>query len=190
MMIARYKRIVNLCRAANGCASHCIKRSAKIKKATFPFNRQHVFPKYDEENDGGRCWNRKSNDEDDRVLLHQKNSNFHVLIGQEPTCDSQKQQVAGRKTCIHIIWCLVNSFGLNKTDALLAQIEFGGVLRELLKKRRPEIPEYLKNFKSTTRKFLPKLLQHPKFSVKEHWFISRKTSGAPPRCFGAWSENR
>ena len=125
------------------------------------------------------------------VLLHQKNSNFHVLMGQEPTCDCQKQQVAGKTTCIHIIWCFVNIFGLDKTDPLLAQIECDdGVLRELLKKRQPEIPEHLKNFKSTTRKFHPKLLQHPKFSVEQHWFISTKISGAPARCSGCMNRRQ
>ena len=44
-----------------------------------------------------------SSEEEVRVLLRQRNRNFHVLIGQEPTCDCQKQQMSSKKTCIHII---------------------------------------------------------------------------------------
>ena len=99
--------------------------------------------------------------------------------------------MSSKKTCIHIIWCLVNIFGLNKTDPLLAQIEFDYViLRELFEKRPPEIPEHLKNYKSTARTFHPKLLEHPKFSIVQHWFISRKTSGAPHRCSGCMKRKK
>ena len=80
---------------------------------------------------------------------------------------------------------------MDKTDPLFAQIEFDDViLRELFEKRPPEIPEHLKNFKSTARTCHPKLLELPKFSTEQHWFISRKTIGAPSRCSGCMKRKK
>ena len=94
--------------------------------------------------------------------------------------------MAGKKTCCHIIWCLMNIYCLDKNDPRLAQVEFeDNVFHDSVLKTPSEIPEHLKTFSSIkARVFCKQLEVHDKFNPEQEWFLTRKTMGKPARCSG------
>ena len=47
-----------------------------------------------------------------------------------------------------------------------------------------EIPESLKRADNSERNFHPQIADHPKFGDPQIWYVGRKVSGTPARCFG------
>ena len=120
------------------------------------------------------------------LLIQCQNTNYNVEIAKAVRCDCFCQQMAGKKTCCHIIWCLMNVYCLDKNDQRLAQVEFANdVFHDLVLKTPSEIPEHLKTFSSIkARVFCKQLEAHDKFNSEQEWLLIRKTMSKPARCSG------
>ena len=100
------------------------------------------------------------------ILIQVQNTNYNVEVVKAVCCDCFSQQMAGKKTCCHIIWCLMNIYCLDKNDPRLAHVEFAdNVFHDLVLKTPSEIPEHLKTFSSIkARAFCKQLEVHDKFN--------------------------
>ena len=103
------------------------------------------------------------------LLIQVQNTNYNVKIAKAVRCDCFSQQMAGKKTCCHIIWCLMNIYCLEKNDPRLAHVEFAdNVFHDLVLKTPSEIPEHLKTFSSIkARAFCKQLEAHDKFNSEQ-----------------------
>ena len=118
------------------------------------------------------------------LLIQCQNTNYSVEIAGK--WQVKRQQMAGKKTCCHIIWCMMNIYWLDKNEPRLAQVEFSDdVFHNLGLKTLSEIPEHLKTFSSIkVRVFCKQLEVHDKFNSEQEWFFTRKAMGKPARCSG------
>ena len=83
------------------------------------------------------------------LLVQIQNTNYNVEIAKAVRCNCFSQQMAGKKTRCHIIWCLMNFYCLDKNDPYLVQVVFAdNVFQDLILKTPSEIPEHLKTFSS------------------------------------------
>ena len=101
--------------------------------------------------------------------------------------NSLSQQMVSKKTCCHIIWCLMSIYDLDKNDPRLAQVEFANnVFYGLVLKTPSEIPQNLKILSSIkARVFCKQLEAHDKSNhSKQERFLTRKTMGKSARFSG------
>ena len=112
------------------------------------------------------------------LLIQCQNANYNVEIAKAVRFDSFCRQIAGKKTCYQIIWCLMNIYCLDKNDPRLVQVEFGdNVFHDLVLKTPSEILKHLKTFSSIKgRVFCKHLEVLDKFNSEQEWFLTRKTS--------------
>ena len=110
------------------------------------------------------------------LLIQCQNSNYNVEIAKTVRFDCFCHQIAGKKTCCHIIWCLMNIYCLDKNDPRLVQVEFGdNVFHDLVLKTPSKILKHLKTFSSIkTRVFCKHLEALDKFNSEQEWFLTRK----------------
>ena len=110
------------------------------------------------------------------LLIQCQNSNYNVEIAKTVRFDCFCHQIAGKKTCCHIIWCLMNIYCLDKNDPRLVQVEFGdNVFHDLVLKTPSKILKHLKTFSSIkARVFCKHLEALDKFNSEQEWFLTRK----------------
>ena len=101
-------------------------------------------------------------------------------VGLKIYCNCNKNERAGRKTCVHIVWCMNKLCKKELSDEIIAQVSLEH--HKLLSLDPPsELPVI---HTGNERRFHDKIINHKNFNVKNDWFVDVKKSKKSCTCVG------
>lgn len=102
---------------------------------------------------------------------------YLVSFSENVFCTCTPSQRADRKTCCHVIWLLLNLFGMEEEGNILAQDSLDrSTLSVLYQKCHDNVPEALsKCFERPVKRiFHPLITSHDLCDTEQTWYVQRK----------------